>query len=337
MQPIPQFVPYWNNGEGQAVADILDNSDYLNEHETVRRFEREFADLVGAKYCAAVTSGTAALYIAAHVAFGDESAFVNVPSHDGIFALNALTAAGVKPHVVDVDESGLLDSSRYDNESIVVHANGRVAKHVGRVEDCAQAITHHTRGSISTYSFASTKHITTAGQGGAICCDSEDEFERIVRLKDHGRTDRQSLKPMSDRYDQWGLNFKMTEIQAAFGLAQLRDLPRRLRRLDEIYLEYKDMLQGSVEFDATAPGWYVDMFSDRASDIIAHLKKSSIYCRAYPRPLHLQGVARQYVSDNRAFKNSEFRHLRGVYLPSTSNLEVDDVKRVARGVLDALG
>lgn len=337
MPPIPQFVPYWGRDESRAAADILDNSDYLNEHENVRRFEREFADRVGAKHCAAVTSGTTALYIAACVAFKDEAVPVNVPSHDGIFALNALIAAGVKPAVVDVDESGLLDASLYDNESVVVHANGRVAGHVGRVEDCAQAITHHTKGSISTYSFASTKHITTAGQGGAVCCDSDDEFEQIVRLKDHGRTDRQLLKPMSDSYDQWGLNFKMTEIQAAFGLVQLHDLTRRLRRLEEMYLTYKSMLEGSVGFDTVLPGWYVDVFADESSGIIQHLKKSNIHCRAYPKPLHLQSVAMPYVSSNRTFTNSESRYSRGIYLPSTTNLRDDDVKRVALEVLDALG
>lgn len=336
--PIFQFIPYWGDDEHTAVTDVLDHSDYLNEHETVRRFEREFADCVGAKYCAAVTSGTAALYIASCVAFKNIDANVNVPSHDGIFALNALIAAGINPSVVDIDESGLLDASTYDNESIVVHANGRISKNVGRVEDCAQAITHHTQDSISTYSFASTKHITTAGQGGAICCDSKDDFEKIVRLKDHGRTDRQFLKPMSDDYGQWGLNFKMTEIQAAFGLVQLQDLPRRLSRLSEMYCTYKEMLDGPVEFDVVPPGWYVDMFVDKSSRIIQHLKeKLNVHCRTYPKPLHMQGVAKPYVSVDQSFENAESRYSRGVYLPSTTNLKDSDVSRIARGVLEVIG
>ena len=338
MTPVlPQFVPHWGDDEVAAVTELLCNSDYLNEHETVRLFEREFARSVGAKYCAAVTSGTAALYIAACAALRGTSGQVVVPSHDGIFAHNALVAADVTPSVADVDESGLLDASLVQGESVVVHANGRVSKRVGRVEDCAQAITHHTEGAISTYSFASTKHITTAGQGGAICCDSYEDFERIVRIKDHGRADRQFLKPMSDNYDRWGLNFKMTEVQAAFGLAQLRDLPRRLRRLRAMHAIYLDALGASVEFDEVAPGWYVDMFTDRAAHIIQRLKKAGIHCRPYPKPLHMQEVAQTHVREQATFHNAEKRHSRGVYLPSTTNLSDDDVVRVAQEVLAALG
>ena len=66
--PLPQFVPYWGDDENIAVTNVLSNSDYLNEHETVRRFEKEFAQMVGSKYCAAVTSGTAALHVASRAA-----------------------------------------------------------------------------------------------------------------------------------------------------------------------------------------------------------------------------------------------------------------------------
>ena len=61
---IPQFVPYWGRDEIDAVSGILENSDYLNEHKTVRSFESSFAEYVGAKYCVAVPSGTTALYCA---------------------------------------------------------------------------------------------------------------------------------------------------------------------------------------------------------------------------------------------------------------------------------
>ena len=332
---LPQFVPYWGNEESDAVTEILSSSNYLNEYKTVRLFEKEFARSVGAKHCAAVTSGTSALYVAVHAALKTTDRPVTIPSHDGIFAHNALLAAGMIPSVTDVDETGLLDISKIQGESIVVHANGRIARDVGRIEDCAQSITHHTNGAISTYSFASTKHITTAGQGGAICCDSDEDFEQIVRFKDHGRADRQFLKPMSDNYDQWGFNFKMTEIQAAFGLVQLHDLPRRLRRLHEMYGIYYDMLNKSVKFDAAEPRWYVDMFTDRASHVIAHLKKNGIYCRSYPKPLHMQGVAQTNI-DQGVFSNAEKRYACGIYLPSTTNLSDEDVTRVAQEVLVAL-
>lgn len=357
---LPQFVPYWGRDEIDAVARVLSESDYLNEHETVRAFEREFAKFVGARHCAAVTSGTAALYCASCAAFsedggdrqgpearpgmrapGPEAAGrgrVLVPSHDGIFAFNAAKASGAWPVVCDVDESGLLREPAGHGgphaQSVVVHANGRVSGGVRAVEDCAQAIGHHTRGKISTYSFASTKHITTGGQGGAVCCDDDEAFDRIVRIKDHGRNDRQSLRPMSDNYDEWGVNFKLTEMQAAFGLAQLRALPGRLRRLGEIYRAYRDLLGGAVGFDEGEPRWYVDVFTPHASRIRDGLRAAGIHCRAYPKPLHLQGVAaaHPYASFDGAFANAERRHRTGLYLPSTTNMTDGDVHLVSDAV-----
>lgn len=197
---IPQFVPYWGEEEIKAVTDVLTGSDYLNEHRTVRDFETEFAKRVGAKYCVAVTSGTVALYCAIQESIRRGES-VTIPSHDGIFAFNALLAAGDRtPIISDVNSHGLLDTDSECN--ITVHANGRIAPTVGRIEDCSQATFHHTKNHVSTYSFASTKHITTAGQGGAICCDSKETFEELVRIKDHGRNDRQFLMPMSDNYSK---------------------------------------------------------------------------------------------------------------------------------------
>ena len=356
---LPQFVPYWGRNEIDAVTRVLSESDYLNEHETVREFEREFARFVGAKHCAAVTSGTAALYCASCIAFssdggGDGGAGdrglapeaagggrVLVPSHDGIFAFNAAKASGAQPVVCDVNGNGLLsEPDEYDGrdaQSIVVHANGRLSSRVREIEDCAQAIDHHTPGKISTYSFASTKHITTGGQGGAVCCDDADTFDRIVRIKDHGRSDRQHLKPMSDNYDEWGVNFKLTEMQAAFGLAQLRTLPGRLRRLIEMHRMYSDLLGETVDFVGDTPRWYVDVFTPRAAQIRDSLRKEGIHCRAYPRPLHLQKVAaaHRYASFDGAFANAERRHRTGLYLPSTTNMTDDDVHRVANAVKKA--
>ena len=257
-----------------------------------------------------MTSGTAALYCAACAAFPEASGggrgAVLVPSHDGIFAFNAATAAGARPVVCDVDGRGLLSEPAGGGaggaQSIVVHANGRVSDAVRLVEDCAQAIDHHTSGKISTYSFASTKHLTTGGQGGAVCCDDDETFDLLARIKDHGRSDRQHLRPMSDNYDRWGMNFKMTEMQAAFGLAQLRTLRGRTRRFGEMCRMYRDLLGGLVGFDDIEPRWYVDVFTPHALHVKESLRAVGIHCRAYPRPLHLQGVARghSYAEDSGA-------------------------------------
>ena len=167
-----------------------------------------------------------------------------------------------------------------------------------------------------------------------MCCDDAETFDRIVRIKDHGRNDRQNLRPMSDNYDEWGVNFKLTEMQAAFGLAQLRALPGRMRRFREMYRAYRDMLGGTVGFGDGEPRWYVDVFTPHAARIREGLRGEGIHCRAYPRPLHLQKVAaaHRYSPADRAFANAERRHREGLYLPSTTNMTDSDVHRVVDAV-----
>ena len=195
---IPQFIPYWDETEIKAVEKIL-HSDYLNEYKTVREFEKKFSEFVGAKYCITCTSGTTALYIGL-MALLEKKSFksIYIPDYAGIFTAYASVQTGLKPILADVEKNGSLKLG--DQPKFTVHSNGRLGKPLD-IEDCAQAISHHTKNCISCYSFASTKHITTAGQGGAVCCDDKKTFDILSRLKDLGRNDRQKLKPMSDDFE----------------------------------------------------------------------------------------------------------------------------------------
>lgn len=324
---IPQFVPYWGDLEKSMVLEVLE-SDYLNEHKTVRLFEQEFAKYVGAKYCVTVTSGTIALYLAV-LSRAKTEKFV-IPDHDGIFALNASIGAHKNNMICDVDRDGILLQNAYDfGEPIVIHANGRISKNVVMIEDCSQATFHHTPDKISTYSFASTKHMTTSGQGGAICCDDKNLFDLLTRLKDHGRNDRQSLKPMSDNYDQWGMNFKFTEIQAAFGLAQLKSMPERMESLKMITDIYYDSLNGieGLIIPETYPGWYVDIYVYDPEKIKTVLNRYDISVRRFPRPLHLQQATRGIHKPYECI-SSIHRYNHGLYLPSTTNLTHVEVEKI---------
>ena len=200
----------------------------------------------------------------------------------------------------------------------VVHSNGRMGD-TWMIEDCAQAISYHTKNRISCYSFASTKHLTTSGQGGAICCDDKETFDVLTRLKDHGRNDRQKLKPMSDYFEFWGTNSKFTEIQAAFGLAQLSKLQNRLQRLGEMYKIIYDELKNLnwIEFLPEPPMWYLDILVPDPQKIIDHLKKFNIQARRFYKPLHDQPL---YKTAGKKFENTNYLYAHGIWLPSTTNL-----------------
>jgi perosamine synthetase len=336
---IPQFIPYWGEDEANAVADVL-ASDYLNEHKTVREFEKKFAEFVGAKYCSAVTSGTMALYIALMVTRPNYQSGIRLPDFDGIFGHNAVIQANLMPVLCDVEKNGSLQLR--DNEAgLVVHANGRLGKPT-LVEDCAQAIDYHTNGLISTYSFASTKHLTMSGQGGAICCDDKETFDSITRIKDQGRNDRQNLKPMSDEYEFWGINAKVTEIQAAFGLAQLKALPKRLARLNEMYNIVFDIIKDEenvVMYDDRSK-WYIDCLVKDPVKISQALKKDGIITRRFPKPLHSQPVcSRKELMTPRldsTFVFADGLYDNGLYLPSTTNLSDEEMKTIGESLKRAV-
>ena len=321
---IPQFIPYWDQNEIDAVHKVLE-SDYLNEYKTVREFEKKFAEFVGAKYCVTCTSGSTALYLATKALMQKEKLNeIYIPDYAGIFVANATTQANLKINLADVGQNGsMIDDIE---PRFVVHSNGRMGN-TWMVEDCAQTISHHTKNCMSCYSFASTKHLTTSGQGGAICCDDEETFDILTRLKDHGRNDRQKLKPMSDYFEFWGTNSKFTEIQAAFGLAQLEKLPKRLQRLKEMYKIIHDEITNLnwVEFLAEQPTWYLDILVPDPQKILEHLKKFNIQARRFYTLLHEQPL---YKTGGK-FENTDNLFAHGIWLPSTTNLTDEEVLFVA--------
>ncbi len=335
---IPQFVPVWGDEERKAVQNVLEG-DYLNEHKMVREFERKFAEFVGAKYCVTCTSGTIALYLAIKAVqehWKESWLYVDVPDYAGIFVANASVQAGLRPVLADVEKNGSMLA--HSTRSFVVHSNGRLG--VARIiEDCCQAIHHHTESCISCYSFASTKHLTTAGQGGAVCCDDEEVFDKLCRLKDHGRNDRQKLKPMSDHFEQWGTNFKFMEVQAAFGLVQLQKLPRRLERLEEMYKLVWEELHNvkGIKFLDGAPKWYIDILVPDAQLMIQRLSKHNIQARRFYKSLHEQPLysKKEFVEDKK-FPNSEFLYNHGIWLPSTTNLTDEDIRYICGKIVESL-
>ena len=193
-------------------------------------------------------------------------------------------------------------------EDIVVNANGRTLG-TTLIEDNSQTVSEHTKGCISTYSFASTKHLTLGGQGGAICCDDKETFDKLSKLKDLGRNDRQQLKPMSDKFEEWGFNSKVTELQAAFGLAQLDRVPKRLERLSTMASIYHDIISKcqEVEFFNQDAKWHLDIKVSNPQMVIDRMKKHKIYCKRYMTPLHMQPIASKLVPNVLPFAfNNDF-------------------------------
>ncbi len=251
--PIPHSRPTLGEEDHQALAEVL-RSGVIAQGVRVARFERDVATMLGLRGGVATSSGTAALHLALlalHVGEGDE---VLLPTYVCSAVLHAVRAVGAVPRLVDSDPVSFnmdADAARKacsprTKALIVVHSFGLPAelqalKELGLplIEDAAQALGArcHGRpvgsiGEAAVLSFYATKLITT-GEGGMLLSNDE-------RLLSVGRDLREYDQKEDDRAR---FNYKMTDLQAALGTAQLERLAGFLTRREAIASLYRQRLQ----------------------------------------------------------------------------------------------
>lgn len=360
MKQIPWWSPQIGTHELGLVREVLE-SGYINEGDVTERFEARIAELVGAKYAVATTSGTAAIFLAlaaAGIGHGDE---VIVPDVTFIATANAVTMTGATPVLVDVDPKTLNISLSAFEKAITkktravvpVHVTGRgadmagvcaIAKKHGLVvvEDAAEALrSKHagrwlgTWGDAGCFSFSPNKTITS-GQGGMVVTDDEKLAGRMRELKDQGRPKRGTGG--DDLHPSIGYNFKLTNLQSAVALGQMHYLEERLsrqRRIHELYVEGLRGVSGIevIPFDTAGgatPQW-TDALCDRRDGLEAHLRGLGMGCRKFWFPLHTQAPYR--LADD-AFPNAIAATSRALWLPSAFQLADDDVRTVVGAIRD---
>jgi UDP-4-amino-4,6-dideoxy-N-acetyl-beta-L-altrosamine transaminase len=277
----------------EAVVETL-RSPYLTQGPKIEQFERAVAEYVGAKYAVAFCNGTAALHgacRAAGIGTGDEA--ITSPITFAATS-NAVLYCGGRPVFADIDERTYnLDPAEIERHItdrtkavIPVDFAGRpadldaileIARRHGLVviEDAAHALGASSGGRkvgslahMTIFSFHPVKPVTT-GEGGIVTTDSEYYYERLKRFRSHGivRT------PYSEDQGAWhyemlelGYNYRMTDIQAALGISQLKKLDGFLRRRREIAGMYHEMLSDipgiitpPADDDRIVSGWHLYM------------------------------------------------------------------------------
>jgi len=350
-ESIPWWTPQIVGSEYNLIKEVLDKN-YLNEGEVTDQFEREVAKLLGVKHAVAATSGTAALFLSlAGKGIGPNDEVI-VPDVTFIATANAVRLAGAMPVLVDVCQDTLnIDPERIKaaitsktKAIIPVHVSGRaadmpvildIAQRHGLVviEDAAEAFmscSHGkylgTFGHAGCFSFSPNKTITT-GQGGMIVTDDEQLHRRLRELKDQGRPVRGTGG--DDIHHSVGYNFKLTNLQAAVGLAQLTALMSRIERQKKIhflYREHLDNLSGiklpgfNLE-NGEVPQW-TDAIVVNRDELDCYLTTRKVHCRKFWFPLHAQAPFR--LPDDR-FPNSTSLMPHAIWLPSSFTLSDDDV------------
>ncbi len=270
---IPVMIPWLGEEEARAAAEAV-LSGWVAQGPRVAEFERAFAERVGAEHGIAVSSCTTALHlslIALDLGPGDE---VIVPSLSFIATANAVRYLGARPVFADVEEAtgnltpATVDAVRTPRTKAVlaVHQGGVPADvhalraacadwGVALVEDAACGIGATVGGKsvghgalLAAWSFHPRKLITT-GEGGMVTTDDAQWAERLRRLREHGMNvsaaqRHASSKPIAESYLEVGYNYRMTDIQAAVGLVQLRKLDAIVARRRALAARYAELLAG---------------------------------------------------------------------------------------------
>lgn len=344
--------------EEEAVLDAL-RSGQLAQGPRVARFEEAFAAYLGVRHAVALSSGTAALLVAlkAHdIGAGDE---VIVPAFTFAATANVILLAGAQPVIVDITEDiYCIDPSRIQGAItprtraiLPVHlyghpcdmtAIGEIAARRGLVviEDAAQAAGAAWQGrkagafASGCFSFYATKNMTT-GEGGMLATNDDDVAQRARLLRDQGEGERY-------RTDLLGYNFRMTEITAALGLAQLAklDAANERRRANAAWLN--DRLEGVTAPVERASARHVyHQYTVRVPDgrrdaVQARLRERGIEAVVYyPRALHQQPLY-QEMRIGGSFPVAEQAANDVLSLPVHPALSQDDLERIAAAVNEAM-
>lgn len=349
--------PWIGQEEKDAMQEYLNSGGWLTEFEKTRELERMVADFTGSKYASILCNGTISLtagLMALGIGKGDQ---VIVPDYTMIASPNSVVLAGAEPVFVDIDKKNLCLDFELAKKAItektkaimLVTINGRYPEmekfvdlckenNIFLIEDAAQSLGSRCRGKclgtfghLGSFSFSMPKIITT-GQGGVLVTDSQELYQKILKVRDFGRT-----KTGVDYHESMGYNFKFTDLQAVIGIEQMKKLDWRLNRKKEMHKLYKNLLGqvNGIEFidtnlEDTAP-WFFDILvsQDKREKLISFLKERGIGTRVFYPAIHNQPV---YSWVKGSFNNAEEISNRGLWLPSSSFLKDEDIGYICQTI-----
>jgi perosamine synthetase len=353
---IPVFAPWLSENVRRYVLDCVDTGWISSLGEYVGRFERDFATFCEARHAVATSNGTTALHLCLAtlgIGPGDE---VLVPDLTFVSTANVVRFTGATPVLVDSDpQTWGMDPAHARRKLtartravIPVHLYGHpvdmdpllamAAEHrLEVVEDAAEA--HGARykgrrvgalGRIGAFSFYGNKIITT-GEGGAIVTNDPALAQRAAFLRDHAMDPRRRYY-----HPEIGFNYRMTNIQAAIGCAQLEQADAILARRKTIAAAYRTGLAGipgltppPAEPWAETVYWMYSVLIEPAfgasrADVIAGLRARGVDSRPFFVPLHELPMYRL----DAPFPVSTSLGAQGINLPSGTGLPLEDIATV---------
>ncbi len=270
------FIPYGkqliDQSDIDAVVETL-HSDYLTTGPKVKAFEDALSVYCNVKYTVAVANGTAALHLTSIALLNKGDKVLTTPN-SFLATSNAILYVGAKPVFVDIASDGNIDldlceeALKKDSSIKAIYAvafSGRMIDqkklkylretyNITILEDCAHAIgakegdikaASCANSDISILSFHPVKHMTT-GEGGAITTNSKELYEKLLTLRGHGMVKTPEMKPWEYEMQMLGFNYRITDMQCALGLSQLKKLDGFIERRIEIAKKYDKAFENSM-------------------------------------------------------------------------------------------
>jgi len=365
---IPLASPNINQEETNLVLDCLNTNMISSIGKYVKQFENDFTSYIDSKHSIVVSNGTQALalaLLASGISAGDE---VIVPDLTFAATANAVIQIGAIPVLVDVEietwninvELIKLAITKKTKAIIPVHLYGLpcnmieinfLAEENGLkvIEDAAEALGSEYQagkkvgslGNFAIFSFFANKIMST-GEGGMVTINNEVDIERIFKIRSHGMSTINKYW-----HDIWGTNMRITNLQAAVGVAQLRKLDSFLKKkiiIQKNYLDFfNDKLSEHVtynrsEYAGSLNSHWLSCFKvdqSKVKNLSAYLAGNLVETRPFFHPLHVQPIFSKLktVSFGDNWNSSEI-HKTGICLPSGTTLTESNQSRICNLISD---
>ena len=343
--------------EKKFVNDCLKTNWISSKGSYINKFENKFSKYINIKHSISICNGTVALHLALLALEIKKNDEILAPSFTYISPINAINYIGAKVKFIDSDlKNWQVDIDDFKKKItkktkaiIIPHLYGKItdidliskickSKKIFLIEDSAESFGCYykkkhlgTYGDISTFSFFGSKTITT-GEGGMVCTNNSKLAKKIFKLKMVG-----VVKNKYYWHDIIGYNYRMTNICAAIGYAQLLNSKKILKKKELIFKNYKQFLKGTdllsnyESKDVKSSFWLINIFvkSKKIRDGLAnYLKKNGIETRTTFNPVHLMPMFKKLSSSK--LPNSIILSETGLSLPSGANLKKKEIKIICK-------
>ncbi len=373
------FIPYSKQNisdeDIEAVVSTL-KSDYLTTGPKIKEFEEVLCKYTCAKYCVAVSNGTAALHLASLVLL-KENDKVLTTSNSFLATSNSILYVNAKPIFVDICEDGNIDldfceEALKKDSSIkaiyVVHFSGLSVNqkrlkelkdkyNIKILEDCAHSIGAVNdsikagsckNSDISTFSFHPVKGFTT-GEGGAITTNSKELYEKLLVLRNHGMKANSEIAPWHYDMSELGFNYRLTDIACALGISQLKRLDEFLEKRRKIAKRYCELFEKydfiKPIYDFTNESAYhlfvvyidFDRFDTNKKEFVTKVREKNIGLQFHYIPINKQPYYKNLGYGDENTPVMDKYYKEAISLPLYPNLTNEEQDYVIKSMLEVLG